>query len=143
MISKTNRLIGAILLVAGTTIGAAMLALPVTTGLAGFIPALVVMTVVWLFMMLTAFYLLEVNLRLKGESNIISMMHVTLGKKGEIVSWITYLLLLYALIAAYMVGASQIIANFLQDVLPFTVPDWGWPLIIFIIFAICVYWTAR
>ncbi len=93
---KTNRLIGAILLVSGTTIGAGMLALPVTTGLAGFIPSLVVMTAVWLFMMLTALYLLEVNLRLPGEANLFSMMRKTLGKPGEAISWAAYLLLLYS-----------------------------------------------
>jgi len=91
MIKKKNRLLGAILLVSGTTIGAGMLALPVITGLAGFIPAILIMTAIWLFMMLTAFYLLEVNLRIKDESNLISMMHKTLGRPGEIISWIVYL----------------------------------------------------
>ena len=35
---KDNRLIGGILLVAGTAIGAGMLALPVSTSFGGFIP---------------------------------------------------------------------------------------------------------
>jgi len=143
MISKKNRLVGAILLVSGTTIGAGMLALPVTIGLAGFFPSLVIMTVVWLFMMLTAFYFLEVNLRIKEESNFISMMHQTLGKPGEVVSWITYLLLLYSLTAAYMVGCSQILSDFLNQWIPFSVPDWGWPLAIFVIFSCLVYFGTE
>lgn len=132
-------MIGAILLVSGTTIGAGMLALPVTTGLAGFIPALIIMTIIWLFMMLTAFYLLEVNLRLKGESNLISMTHKTLGRFGEAVAWVIYLLLLYSLTAAYLVGCSQILENTLKGVLRFEVPNAVWPVLIFLIFGSFVY----
>ncbi|MCC5832190.1 MAG: hypothetical protein JJU12_04015 [Chlamydiales bacterium] len=143
MIGKKNRMVGAILLVSGTTIGAGMLALPVTTGLAGFIPSLVIMTAIWLFMMLTAFYLLEVNLRLKGESNLISMTRTTLGRPGEVVSWITYLLLLYSLAAAYMVGCSQILEDVLGGFLPFAIPDWVWPFSIFLIFGVFVYFGTE
>lgn len=139
MIGKNNRLFGAILLVSGTTIGAGMLALPVTTGLAGFVPSLLVMVLIWLFMMLTAFYLLEVNLRMKGESNLISMVKRTLGKPGEVVAWITYLLLLYSLTAAYMVGCSQILNDFLEKSLPVDFPSQIWPVVIFFIFGACVY----
>lgn len=141
MVSKTNRFIGALLLVAGTTIGAGMLALPITTGLAGFIPSLVLMVILWSFMLLTAFYLLEVNLRMKGETNFISMIHKTLGKPGEVVGWITYLLLLYSLVAAYMVGCSQILADFFHAILHFT--PWIWPLLIFLVFGSFVYFGTR
>lgn len=150
MSSQDNRLVGAILLVSGTTIGAGMLALPVTTGLAGFLPALLIMAAVWLFMMMTAFYLLEVNLRMKGESNLISMVHITLGKPGEIFSWICYLLLLYSLTAAYLVGCSQILSDFLNGMFPFEIPSWVWPVCVFIFFGCFVYcgtsvvdWTNR
>lgn len=139
MIGKKNRLIGAILLVAGTTIGAGMLALPVTTGLAGFFPSLIIMTAIWLFMMLTAFYFLEVNLRTRGESNLISMMHKTLGRPGEIISWITYLLLLYALTSAYLLGCSQILSEFFGLTFSFALPNWVWPIAIFVFFAVFVY----
>lgn len=134
-----NRLIGAILLVAGTTIGAGMLALPVTTGLAGFIPSIILMTLFWLFMLLTAFYLLEVNLRMKGQSNIISMVKKTLGRPGEVVAWICYLLLLYSLVAAYIVGCSQI----LQDIVGMALPAKLWPLFIFLFFGTFVYFGTK
>lgn len=143
MIGKKNRFIGAILLVSGTTIGAGMLALPVTTGLAGFIPSLAIMTAIWLFMMLTAFYLLEVNLRMKGEVNLTSMVHKTLGRPGEVVSWVIYLLLFYSLISAYMVGCSQIIEDILSGILPFAMPDWVWPVSVFVIFAVFVYFGTQ
>lgn len=134
-----NRLIGAILLVSGTTIGAGMLALPVTTGLAGFFPSLILMTLFWLFMLLTAFYLLEVNLRMKGESNIISMVKKTLGRPGEVVAWICYLLLLYSLVAAYIVGCSQILHDMVGNVISAKL----WPLFIFIFFGTFVYFGTK
>jgi tyrosine-specific transport protein len=124
MMSKLNRLVGAILLVSGTTIGAGMLALPASTGLSGFIPSVVLMTAIWLFMMATAFYLLEVNLRFPGESNLISMTHKTLGKPGEAVSWVLYLLLLYALLSAYIVGCGQLLSDFAGNVFKAHFPLW-------------------
>ena len=133
MISKGNRFLGAILLISGTTVGAGMLALPLTTGLAGFFPALCIMTAIWLYMMLTAYYLLEVNLRMPGESNLISMMGKTLGPGGQLISWIIYLLLLYALMTSYMMGCTSI----LNDLIP--LPSWVWPLIVFALFACFVY----
>jgi len=141
MISKKNRLVGAILLVSGTTIGAAMLALPLTTGLAGFWPAILLMVGVWLFMMLTAFYLLEVNLRMKGESNIISMASKTLGRGGQIICWIIYLLLLYALISAYLVGCSEIVGDFFEPIIKMAY--WGWPGLLFLLFALCIFFGTQ
>lgn len=143
MIGKKNRLVGATLLVSGTTIGAGMLALPVTTGLAGIIPSLIVMTAIWLFMMLTAFYLLEVNLRVKEESNLILMIHMTLGRPGEVVAWIVYLLLLYSLTASYMVGCSQILRDFLNQLVFLEIPEWVGPVSIFVIFAVLVYFGTQ
>jgi tyrosine-specific transport protein len=139
MMGKNNRFVGAILLVAGTTIGAGMLALPITTGLAGFFPSLLLMTLIWLFMLLTAFYLLEVNLHTPGESNLISMIRLTLGPAGTVIAWVTYLLLLYALTSAYLLGCSQILDKFFQDIFPFFVPHWAWLVAIFCIVSLFVY----
>jgi tyrosine-specific transport protein len=139
VITKGNRMFGAVLLVSGTTIGAGMLAMPVTTGRAGFFPSLAIMTAIWLFMLLTAFYFLEVNLRIQGESNLISMMHKTLGRLGEIVSWLIYLLLLYALSAAYLLGCSQILNQFFYGNFGWDVPAPIWTAFIFVFFAAFVY----
>lgn len=137
-----SKLLGAILLVSGTTIGAGMLAMPVTTGVAGFFPSLLLLTVIWLFMLTTAFLLLEVNLRMKGETNIISMVKKTLGRTGEVFAWILYLLLLYALTAAYIVGLSQLFGH-LGSSLGLHLPEKGWPLVILLVFGFFVYLGTR
>ncbi len=97
-----NRLLGAILLIAGTTIGAAMLALPVSTGRAGFLPSLVAFSVIWVYLTYAALCVLEVALSLPKDSNIVTMAEHTLGSAGKWLSSAAYLFLLYALNTAYL-----------------------------------------
>lgn len=99
---QKNLVFGGSLLVAGTSIGAGMLALPAITSFGGFVPSVVLFTLVWALMLATAFFFLDVNLSMKGEHNFISLAGKTLGKEGKAISWIFYLLLLYALLAAYI-----------------------------------------
>lgn len=106
-----NKFLGAIFLIAGTAIGAGMLALPVSTGVYGFLPASCMLLLCWVVMTFTALLMLEVNLCLPSETNLISMAKETLGKSGELIAWITYLLLLYALLAAYLSGLSALLVD--------------------------------
>lgn len=108
------RLLGSILLISGTTIGAGMLALPLATGLGGFFPATILLIVAWWIMLISSLYILEVNLCFKEEVNIITMTKKTLGKWGSVVAWITYLFLLYCLITAYISGTGGFLKNVLE-----------------------------
>lgn len=110
-----QKIFGGALLVSGTTIGAAMLALPVTTSFIGFFPSILLFLFSFALMLITAFFFLDVNLAFVKEVNLISMAGKTLGKGGQAVSWIVYLLLLYSLLAAYIAGSSPIF----QEVLDF------------------------
>lgn len=98
--------IGGIGLIAGTSIGAAVLALPAATAQLGFLPTIGIYLVCWLFMSVSAIYILEANLLLGYGSNLLSMANRTLGKKGEIFTSIIYLMLFYSLTAAYLSGAG-------------------------------------
>jgi len=109
------RFFGACLLIAGTSIGAAMLALPISTGRAGLVPSLIVMGSVWLYLLYAAFYILEVQLVMPKESNLISMADRMLGKGGKIFSWAAYLFLLYALNTAYLCGLSSLVQSVLSQ----------------------------
>ena len=93
MDKKTGTLFGGALLVAGTTIGGGMLALPILTGLGGFFPALVIYVLCWLFMATTALLFVEVFLWSPKEVNIISMAEMTMGGVGKVIAWILYLFL--------------------------------------------------
>ncbi len=98
--------IGGVALLAGTAIGAAVLALPIVTAHMGFTQATLIYLLCWFFMTMGALYLLEVNLFVGYGTNLISMAEKTLGKSGKIFTWIIYLILLYALTAAYLTGAG-------------------------------------
>ncbi|MCB1084755.1 MAG: tyrosine transporter, partial [Chlamydiia bacterium] len=76
---KINHFIGGIFLVAGTTIGAGMLALPVMTSFVGFYPSIVIFLVCYLVMLATAFFFLDANFAVEGEVNLISISECLLG----------------------------------------------------------------
>lgn len=112
MTTQNNSVFKAILLVAGTSIGGGMLALPVLTSLGGFIPSMFIYILCWLFMMSTGLLMMEVGLWMKGESNLVSMAERTLGLPGKIAAWCLYLFLFYCLTVAYLVGCGQLFSEF-------------------------------
>lgn len=105
------RTLGGSLIVAGTAIGAGMLALPVVTGPAGFIPSLFVLLAAWAFMTATGLYVAELSIWLKQDTNILSMAKHTLGKPGQVATWVLYLFLFYSLSIAYMVGGGNLLVE--------------------------------
>lgn len=133
------KLLGGIFIVAGTTIGAGMLALPVTSAFGGFFPALLLFFICWLLMLCTSFFFLDVNLSLKGEPNFISMADKTLGVWGKGISWVVYLLLLYSLTAAYITASTPLFVMGVHALTGFTLPASIAPFCLPILFGIFVY----
>lgn len=138
-----NKVLGGVLLVSGTTIGAGMLALPVVTGLAGFMPTVVLFLLYWVYMTYTAFLMLEVNLWLGESINMITMARRTVGKAGELVSWVTYLLLLYLLTTAYLAGGAPVVVACIEMAIGLKIPDWAGAVPLLLIFGFFVYEGTR
>lgn len=134
-----NKMLGGILLVSGTTIGAGMLALPVATGMSGFIPSILLFVLYWMFMTFTAFLMLEVNLWMGSDTNLISMAQRTLGKWGAGFSWIVYLFLLYALTTAYIAGSGPIVVDVVKSLTGYELPEWAGAIPLLVIFGFFVY----
>jgi tyrosine-specific transport protein len=107
----TSREIGAISVVAGTAIGAGMLGLPMVIGKLGFIPATVIMLVIWGLAVYSALLLLEVNLRIGAGKNFNDMAHTVLGRGGQIVATGSMIFLQFALLVAYLTGFGELIAQ--------------------------------
>lgn len=103
-----NKLLGGVLLVVGTTIGAGMLALPVATAQLGFWGSSLLLITCWGIMTACAFLFLEVNLWFPPNSNLISMAGATLGKPGQAIAWVFYLVLLYSILSAYIAGGGDL-----------------------------------
>lgn len=109
-----GNLVSGILLIAGTCIGAGMLALPVATGLAGFLPSMAVNTVCWLFMLCTGLLFLEAALHMKENSNVLTMAQRYLGPIGKWVGGFSFLFLYYCLEVSYISGGTPVLASFVQ-----------------------------
>jgi tyrosine-specific transport protein len=109
--SKLFRLWGAILLIAGTTVGGGMLALPVETARAGFWPSLILLLISCLFMMATGLLLAEVSLWMEEGAHMMSMASRLLGTPGKILCALLYLFMAYASLVAYTAGGGSILHN--------------------------------
>ena len=111
---KQGSVIGGILLIAGSCIGAGMLGLPILTGLVGFFPSLILFGIAAFFMTSTALMLVEVNGWFSGRTNFISMCADMLGPIGKIACWALYLFLFYALSVAYIADSGHHVASFFR-----------------------------
>ncbi len=118
------------LLIAGTSIGGGMLALPVLTSLGGFLPSIVVYLFCWLFMTCTGLLFVELALSMEKGANLITMSQRTLGWGGKAFSWVMYLGLFYCLSIAYIVGC----ANLLNQLFNYSIPEWLAPLLVILMF---------
>lgn len=134
----SSKFIGGILLVVGTSIGAGMLALPVVTAQLGFWGSLVLLIAAWGVMTSCALLFLEVNLWLPPESNLISMAGATLGKAGQAITWVVYLVLLYSIISAYIAGGGDVL-QYLSRLLGFHVAQSYASLFFTVLFGSVVY----
>ncbi|MBT3394784.1 MAG: tyrosine transporter [Waddliaceae bacterium] len=127
------------LLIAGTSIGAGMLALPLVTSYGGFFPALAIFAVCWASMVATGLLILEIAMGMKKGSNIISMAGDTLGTTGKVISWTLYLFLFYSLNIAYISGGG----SFILDVFAGGAISVFGPLLFVTVFGMIVYFGAR
>jgi tyrosine-specific transport protein len=141
--AQAGNLIGATLLVAGTSIGGGMLALPVATSAAGFFPSLTLMTICWAFMTTTALLLLEVNLWMKEGSHIISMSSRFLGPIGKGLSWIIFLFMGYASLVAYISEGGGLVKLAIESLGDLSMQKWVACLIFIGIFGLIIDFGAK
>ena len=110
-----SKMLGGILLIAGTSIGGGMLGLPIATAKSGIVHSSLLFVICWILMTFTALLTLEVNICFPKQSNVISMARATLGKGGAFICWTVYLLFLYALVSAYIAGGQDVLHGFLNS----------------------------
>ena len=134
-----NRLLGAISLISGTAIGAGMLAQPIITAEFGFFPTVILFLITWLCTLLSGLMMLEVNLWLPSGANLISMAEETLGPVGKFFSWLTYLLLLYALIMAYLTAINASFIKLLLENFHLSLQPWQTASIIMAILSMLIF----
>jgi tyrosine-specific transport protein len=109
---KKRNVISAMFLVGGTCIGGGMLALPIATGISGFLPSVVVMAICWLAMTATALLLLEASLWMEEGVHVITMTSRLLGPIGKGIAWVLFLFISYASLVAYTAAGGVQISSF-------------------------------
>lgn len=135
--------IGSAMILIGTAIGAGMLALPMTSATAGFGPSALLISGMWLLMMLTGLLVLEVNLAFPlRQNNFNSMALGTLGKGGQIIAWLTCLVLLYALTSAYIAGMGSLLSELIQTYFNKTMDPRLNSLLFTLVFGSFVFWST-
>lgn len=120
---SASRVFGATMLIAGTSIGAAMLAMPIMTGLFGFFGTVLIMLLCWAVMYWMSLVILEASLQFADGTSFVSMSQKVLGRAGVTTTWITFLLLFYALVAAYLSGSGKIIIDMLDHMFALSIPQ--------------------
>lgn len=108
-------------LIAGTTIGAGILALPAATLPAGFWPSSVVMIAVWLYMAASGLLIAEATIETRRQLKtttlgFLATIEYQLGKVGAIAAGIVYIFIHYAMLVAYTARGGDILAAALQDI---------------------------
>ncbi|MFD2177376.1 aromatic amino acid transport family protein [Veronia pacifica] len=102
-----NKLFGSALIIAGTTIGAGMLALPLASAGLGLGLSVFIMVGMWTLMTFTAMLMLEVHQHAPAGATLNTLAHQFLGKKGQWFANFATMFLLYALCAAYIAGGGS------------------------------------
>lgn len=140
---KQGSVLGGALLIAGSCIGAGMLALPIVTGRAGFFCSVILFFLAWVFMTSTALLLVETNGWFHKQISFLSMLDHTIGKPIKAIGWITYLFLFYALLVAYISGIGTLFASFVNSFFNLHIPDWIGSVALIVLFGWIVYSGTR
>jgi tyrosine-specific transport protein len=113
--------LGALALVAGTTVGAGVLALPSATVAAGFLPSTVALGVAWFYMTMSGLLIAELSLNRFGETGqpgtgLLSIYEDSLGKTWGRVGSAAYFFLHFAVLTAYISQGGTNLEGFLASV---------------------------
>lgn len=106
-----NRILGSTLLVAGTMIGAGMLAMPLTSAGIGFSFTFVLLLGLWALLTFSALLFVELYQTADSNVGIGSLAGKYFGRWGRAISTLVLIIFLYALIAAYISGGGSLLAN--------------------------------
>lgn len=115
---EPGSLSSSIFLVAGTTVGAGILAIPAVTQESGFLASAVACIGCWIFMAVTGLLIAEVNVNTmcelgSGGVSLVSMAKRTLGSVGVQIACWSYIFIHYALLVAYVARSSEILTDYL------------------------------
>ena len=113
---KSGSLLSNVSLIAGTTIGAGILALPAATLPAGLLPSTLLMVGVWLYMAVAGLLVAEANLYAmkqleRQDVGLLATIQFQLGRGGAIAAGFLYAFIHYSLLVAYAARGGDILSS--------------------------------
>lgn len=109
-----HKLLGSALMIAGTTIGAGMLAMPLTSAGIGFTMTVILLVGLWLLLTYTGLLFMEVYQTAKVRNvGVATLAEQYFGVTGRLFATFSLLILLYALLAAYITGGGSLLSGLL------------------------------
>lgn len=133
-----SQTLGSALLIAGTSIGAGMLALPLISAATGFWAGLLLMLLTWGLAAYGGLLIAEACRACPEAENLHGMIGQLLGKTGQLVAVVAMLFLYYSLCAAYIAGGASQLNGILARI-GIELPYWISPIIVMLSVAIIVF----
>ena len=143
MSGKPPTLFGGSMIIAGTVIGAGMLANPTATSGVWYAGSLLVLVYTWFSMLVSGLMILEVNTHYPHGANLDTMAKDLLGRAWSTANGLSVAFVLYLLTYAYIFVGGNMSAQALGAVSGLEVPLAAGQLAFFALFAACVWWSAR
>lgn len=119
-----NSAFGSTFIVAGTALGAGMLAMPLATAGIGFTTTMLMLFSLWAIMSYTALLLVEAYQHTDASMGLSSLSYQYLGAAGRWMTGLAMPFLMYSLVAAYLAGGGEIISESLNHMLDVQLPDY-------------------
>ncbi|QUJ66160.1 tyrosine transporter [Photobacterium sp. GJ3] len=110
------KLLGSSLIIAGTALGAGMLAIPMVLAQFGLLWGTMLMLLIWVGTTYAALLLLEASIKAGGGLGMNSIARKTLGKGGQVVTNGLLYALLVCLLMAYIIGAGDLVKKLGSEV---------------------------
>ncbi|MBD2167330.1 tyrosine transporter [Calothrix membranacea FACHB-236] len=143
---QPGSVLGSTALIAGTTVGAGILALPAVTLPSGVVPSTVLLIGVWLYTLVSGLLIAEATvntMRFAGRPSVgmLAMIENTLGVVGGRIAGATYLLLHYALLVAYTTQGGDILGSAIANLfgIQHKLPAWVGTIVFTLIFGGIMY----
>ncbi|MBL4828543.1 MAG: tyrosine transporter [Aliivibrio sp.] len=114
-----TKLLGSSFIIAGTALGAGMLAIPMVLAQFGLVSGTLLMLLIWLGTTYAALLLLESSIKAGGGFSMNTIAKQTLGKSGQLVTNGLLYALLICLLMAYIIGAGDLLHKLITS---FNVP---------------------
>lgn len=108
-----NKTLGSTLLVAGTTIGAGMLAMPITSASMGFSFTVLLLLILWVLLSYSALLFIEVYQTARIDDGLASLAEQYFGSAGRVLATLTLLIFMYAILSAYVTGGGSLLSGLL------------------------------